>query len=744
MHGSNSSNGAGAPRSPLVDRQTPATVVPAQTPSSTPEHKLNGWTSKLASLDAPSLEKVTGFLHQVAHGLPTTAAQADRAFNLLVQKEEFDVFVDVFKTYSAVLEAGRGDGARSEPLRRAFVLDVAPDWAPTPAAEAHLIHALKSAGVNHLIVQPDEDGHTIPASVFHFIGLLQGTDITSLGIHGPVALSDQAAHAFSSARLESIEWSPIGQPATGLNALAIALMACRSLKHLTLNMSNAQIAAITPALAQLQDGPALESVRLANEKMEDMTDAMCIKAFMKQVGQYGSLKKLSWKMPELAITGLELAVLRPLKGHKSLTHLSITADRHTHPTSSTVFALPTIISFAATCKSLTHVELVVDDPGVEAAPTLRDYAEFFINNPDLLADCQTMADLLERPGLALQWLKVGGMLVAPDVARALFRALAMNKSLTDLDLETCLFDLPSTQDLTKSLETNDVLVNIRMPRALRQYCLTIADGSIYGLQNNPAAPGLALEPHQANPPASLATATAALAETQTHAEAFLEASKTMFRGSRRAVFGPQAYLESSINIRQFMAAAYQANVPLAGNTGPQLWALPALAMAQALGDHQHLATTVRLSGVSKDPGASPPGTAEEAGPEPHPHLKKRLMAEKDTHETLSQAAKAGDASKVEAELRAGAIDYGGRVESASTNESVKAVFRKNAPPTDRFTTPTTTTTSGQTTTSTTATVGTTAARTTTSSTATATEPTTGGPPADVGDMPPGAAPSLPD
>lgn len=557
-HSSGDSSNQGQVR---TDPYTPkGTPQPAST--ATPTQVPKAWTSEL---DRVALDDRTGvlcFLEHVAQGHADGASTAQAVFNDLIAHEAFDVFVQAFTAYNAVLKSQvEADG---KPFTSTLTLQLPRGWAPIAPVAMH--EAFKKIHVQRLeVFQPKpDDGPTLSRlSVSKAVcdgvaTLLSNGETTQLAVWGELADASVVGQALENGDgIDSLElgkdrlWEPLsGLEKEGYEALLTGEKTRARLQHLAINNAD-MLSHLVPSMDPEARWPALRSLTV---KMGRAVSAPHLESFLRVAAISRQLTTVSLSFAEEGAESHMESLLNGLKNHPSLTRLDLSAGfRDDSPVC--LDFLPMAVEFACSCPSLTHFTW---DSGasIPSAGRLMEYLRRLPPSGDPKERLKAMEAALKNPDIALKSFSMTGFPCTQDALYILFEALAYNRSIEHLDLSACCVDIEATKALTASLKTNTTLRTPVLPDRPGSYYWTVAkaQGAICGLTRGPRSSHATHEglhdDFQLNPHVGVGEEALAFdSDLKAHADTL----QIQLYEHQRKLIGEDAFSTLAMNVAHYMA-----------------------------------------------------------------------------------------------------------------------------------------------------------------------------------------------
>ncbi|MDO9434658.1 hypothetical protein [Hydrogenophaga sp.] len=205
----------------------------------TPAQIRDGWLSRLERTHSGVIGPVELVLDAISQGsVPANVrAAVTMAFNILIQHEEYGVFVEVFNAWCACCQT---DG---DPFEASLDLRLPHDWNPVYRAE--MVEAFGQIHVHQVRVKASSDSapfHTIPEAVCECIAALLKGGTRDLQIFGELVGLNAVVNAVGGSQLKSIS---LGQSdrqreklssdeAMSYDVLGYALRSCVTLERVVI------------------------------------------------------------------------------------------------------------------------------------------------------------------------------------------------------------------------------------------------------------------------------------------------------------------------------------------------------------------------------------------------------------------------------------------------------------------------------------------------------------------------------
>lgn len=170
----------------------PLGAHPAAAPA-TPEQTLTRWATSLQRLLLPEQPLLRKALEELSLGVVSQemSARMPRLFDLLIELEEFDLFVELFTAHDQFLARQSADSVGGAPHRSVVRFALPSDWTPTHTSLDKMVETFARIRVQDVEVMSKSRDNIAPSAVSHcLVALLMGTVLPaatggSMGLRQP-------------------------------------------------------------------------------------------------------------------------------------------------------------------------------------------------------------------------------------------------------------------------------------------------------------------------------------------------------------------------------------------------------------------------------------------------------------------------------------------------------------------------------------------------------------------------------
>ncbi|MDO9434706.1 hypothetical protein [Hydrogenophaga sp.] len=495
------------------------------------------WERKIGSVGLRDSVGAVQLFDQVTKGFasPDDAAKAQSVFNDLIAHEAYDVFCEVFTLYNA-LRSAQARGRDEAPFKASLTLQLPAGWKPTGPAD--FIGALEMVQVERLeVVRPIEDESSatarignrldfmarelgasartlvagqhvdkkylgkklrediqlekadvpVPDAVCEGIQTLLRRGTAELVVRGVLASPEGVADAIAKSRtLRSVELGEVSSSPVEITpakwktyeTLMAGLAKCKTLESLTL--CHGDLIKLHSALGDFEPGQSdLTSLRITGGQHGGLRFSDHLQAdileFMTKLAAFNHLKELSIDLHIWSSRDLQMCVLMPFTAHPSLNKLELLAP---HCRISDAHLFPEVMQWSLSNPVLKHLKVEGRATSFDAGSAML----LIIGHPQDI-DSRCTAAFREHLACHLEKLTVIGAPLMSQYMSAFGDMLAINTTLTDVDLRECLINIEAVLEAPTKLVNNATLRTYQLPVDPLKYYFENQDG-IHGISRS--------------------------------------------------------------------------------------------------------------------------------------------------------------------------------------------------------------------------------------------------------------------
>lgn len=593
--------------------------------------QLSDWPDAIGHTPLASSDAVADLLTELAAGKLSTHSEtaAQHVFNLLIEHEAYGVFVAAFEAFNQIQTHRAGRDPHGESLFKSeLVLQLPADW--KPAFRAEMEAAFEKLSVHKVVLElppqqeedagptaqassvgdgdgrsessDEDDAVAVPAAVSRCVAAMLKGGVETLDVRCALTDAHSVAEALKTSSLQCVElgsnasdFKHIRLPEEDLKShgrLMAGLGGCASLQELRL--AHPSLLELAPKLELLHAGAGSRlntfrmtgvSVHVGVGTLADMltsTDPWVV-----ALAQFKEISTIEMKVTSRFLDQVIETVLWPLRGHPSLSRLSLVGEAWNLPVHHNVGVLSYLSQHLAACPALEAFSWNAGTVPENAAAQLNnvDFSQAAGNDP-----FGPISTLLANSTCRLRLLKLGGLVMAPTDVMELVTVLAHNKSLRVLDLSECAMSINAYTALMAALLENTTLEKILLPTNSAFYYLQ-AGGHCHGFKpdTSPLALDFQLADNPYIPLADAKEAEEVMAPLREQLNPW--APQALIDRRQREALAEKAYPELASDVAHLMAAVL-------GRGAGDFPSDAARGVVERLGDERELRRVVRFSEVS--------------------------------------------------------------------------------------------------------------------------------------------------